>query len=239
MRCKSFFAMLTLLLSVSLTAGEPQRHVSVLRQAGKVYLARGSQRLPMAEGGQWVRPDSIPKRYHLSGYTVELPVQVPYLLLTRNSEIRITRSGKAAGVSDMRRLLERWLQDDHLWGGHPFANQMRYYNSRGRGLSGYVSDFMPTGCSAMAVISWFSMDASFQPIVAQHLARFSLRPRPELVVLTLLSETPTPCRFRHRSRLLLFARGDSGGNPLWEIAPDGKKRGYLPISRQRTIPPAW
>lgn len=71
-------------------------------------------------------------------------------------------------------LIKSWLQDDDKWGGHQPANQFRYMNEGGGGISAYLTQLVPQpNGTGLGVLNMRFDGPSGEPLGGQILARIS------------------------------------------------------------------
>ena len=75
---------------------------------------------------------------------------------------------------DTRDLIKSWLQDDDKWGGHQSANQFRYMDQGGGGISAYLTQLVPQpNGTGLGVLNMRFDGPSGEPLGGQILVQFS------------------------------------------------------------------
>jgi hypothetical protein len=163
------------------------KSLKLIRNGSDLVLLAGGDRLPLPS--QWLPSSYGPRTVLLAGND-RLHLDPAPSHPSGYVRILLERNGQPAGSFTTQTLLESWLQNDEIWGGHQRANQVRYMDSGGGGgISGRFVNVTVAGDVAYVLINWHFMGPSFEPIGAQHLIR--IRSRPELMIepLRLLGET--------------------------------------------------
>lgn len=177
-RAKTYSTIAWLLLMcsiVSVAASPAFEQVRVERDVKKIYLVSGKDRLLLQDGLSYVNSSNITDPVKLSsGFTLEIGNGY------WNSSLTVSSMGKPVAVLALDRYADRWLDDDKLWFSHADANQMRYMHRSAGGLSLFLGNIIPQGKSALAILSWRANGPSVQPVIAQHLVRISVTPKPSI-----------------------------------------------------------
>ncbi|MCC6445849.1 MAG: hypothetical protein IT210_20640 [Armatimonadetes bacterium] len=242
------FCLLSVLIASATSANQSSGKLFLHKRNERVYLMKDNARLLIMERDRWPGGFRRNAAIRLSGgYGITTPLhQESDRSQDPNPQIIIFKDRKPYGMIVLRQVLEQWLKDDHLWGGHQSANQTRYKHRSAGGVSGFIHDAVPLGQSVFALITWYALGPSARPVLAQHLARIRVQPQPVVVPLRQLldveavwsmafSMEPIPRLFTSGKRLLYYTKP---GDPDWiaerkvsslaellEITPDGKTVG--------------
>ena len=250
-RAKTYLTITCLLLIysiVSATASPDFKQVRVERDGKKIYLVSGNDRLLLQDGLNYVNPSGIADPVQLpGGHTLEIGNGY------WNSYLAVSSKGKPVVTLPLDEYTDRWIDDDKLWLSHADANQMRYMHRSAGGLSSFLGNIISRGKSALAILSWCANGPSIRPVIAQHLVRISVTPKPSIELLRRL-EVPgsdagfytwysAPRMITYSRKLLLYttdAHKQPGKRPqsaLLELNADGTdgrlfanlSTGYFPI----------
>jgi hypothetical protein len=243
-------ALLTLVLAGSAAMAAAERAtpaLSLVVEEGRLFLAgKGARRLILHE------QQSIPSTWGERVLTFPNGTRA-FLPLLHQDRIAFRRRGRAPGELSLAAILKAWLERDAPWGGAKRAEELRLMHRRDRGVTGLITNAVPSGAGFLAVLSWRCLGPSGEPIVAQHLVRLTASPEPKLQALRRrdvpagweygLSSTPVPRLFRSGGRLLLYEKpaspefysGTRSGPPseLVEITANGAR-----VKRVAALPPA-
>lgn len=232
---------LLLIYSIVSVAATPSfKQVRVERDGKRINLVYGDDHILVQSELGYVDSSGITDSVDLSGgYSMDIVNS--YF----NSSLIMLIKGKPVATLALNKYTDEWLDNDKLWLNHTDANQMRYMHRSGGGLSLFLGNLIPQGRSALAVLSWRANGPSSQPVIAQHLVRIHVTPKPYIELLRQL-DVPgrdfhtwyaTPRLIQFSRKLFLYQRdikeNEQPQNMLFELDADCKTiRSYAKFSIQ-------
>ena len=134
-------------------------------------------------------------------------------------------AGTGRKKMDLSSKLNEWLKDDELWGGHAAANQMRYMNTGGGGVSAYLTQIASDGGpSGVGVVTLRFNGPSGEPVAGQLLVKVNSAGEVDLVrrlsdtLADMYGRAPERRIYRRGSTRLLLDEGE-----LWKLDLKGNR----------------